>query len=107
MEKETKYNLVIKLTHILIIIRRIQGYRVIDWKAVAKKRILLHPRARRRGHIGRVCHIVIRNWNILIFVGRLDHTIYEHTIEISYLWVGPVLSCFHTCHRCSPILERN
>lgn len=43
---------------------------------VVQKWIFLGPRARRRGHIGRVSNIVVCNWNILIFVGRLERAVH-------------------------------
>lgn len=78
--------IVIKLIRVLIIIRRIQGYYMIGWKAVAQKWIFSHPQTRRRGHIGRVCNIVIRNWNINFCRSfKALPCIYGHTIEISYV----------------------
>lgn len=44
----------------------------------------------------RVCNIA-RNWNILIFVGRLERAMHLWALLRSLMWVGPVLSCFHTC----------
>jgi len=45
----------------------------------------------------RVYNIVVRNWNILIFVGHLERRAFTGTLLRSLMWVGPVLSCFHTC----------
>lgn len=78
----------IMLTYAPIFIRQIENSSAIDRKKFAQKWILSQRRARRRGHVGNARNIVPRNWNILIFVGRLEHAVRlrAHHWDLSCGW---------------------